>query len=33
MAKSELQKLEDGEWYKFNDPAVAGRKINSASGV
>ena len=31
MAKSELQKLEDGEWYKFNDPAVAGRKINSAA--
>ena len=30
MAKSELQKLIDGEWYKVNDPEVASRKINSA---
>ena len=31
MAKSELQKLIDGEWYKVNDPEVASRKINSAA--
>ncbi len=31
MAKSELQKLEDGEWYKVNDPEVASRKVNSAA--
>lgn len=31
MAKSELQKLEDGEWYKLTDPAVSNRKTNSAT--
>lgn len=31
MAKSELQKLQDGEWYKFNDSGVAHRKLNSAT--
>lgn len=31
MPKSELQKLEDGEWYQVNDPEVAQRKLNSAT--
>lgn len=31
MAKSELQKLIDGEWYKVDDPGVASRKVNSAA--
>lgn len=30
MAKSELQKLKDGEWYNFGDPEVAARKLNAA---
>lgn len=28
--KTELQKLEDGEWYYFLDPAVAARKARAA---
>ncbi len=31
MEKSELQKLQDGEWYKVNDPEVVARKVNSAT--
>lgn len=31
MSKSELQKLEDGEWYNFGDKEVANRKVNSAA--
>lgn len=30
MVKSELEKLDAGEWYKFNDPEVAARKLNAA---
>lgn len=31
MAKSELQKLIDGEWYRVDDSEVAARKLNSAT--
>lgn len=31
MPKTELQKLEDGEWYRVDDPGVAARKVNSAA--
>lgn len=31
MTKSNLQKLEAGEWYQVNDPEVAQRKTNSAT--
>lgn len=30
MVKSELEKLDAGEWYKFNDPEVAARKLKAA---
>ncbi|WP_270447353.1 sugar O-acetyltransferase [Lactobacillus delbrueckii] len=30
MAKSELEKLESGEWYNFGDPEVAARKLHAA---
>lgn len=31
MTKSELEKLEDGEWYKVNDGEVAKRKLTAAT--
>lgn len=31
MVKSELEKLQDGEWYHVNDSEVAARKVNSAT--
>ena len=31
MTKSELEKLEAGEWYQVNDPEVANRKLQAAT--
>jgi hypothetical protein len=31
MTKSELEKLEAGEWYKVNDEEVAKRKLTAAT--